>query len=321
MSKIHSDLEVNRNSVSSFPHHLSINNEEVASKSVGIIGATGLVGESLLSLFTRTGWGVTAFYRGKSAPLAEGVDWLPLPLQPPTAEIHSSQDERRIKNWVCTLPIWALPEYFALLESYGARRVVALSSTSRFTKIDSSDPEEQANSRRLAEAESLLQEWAETHGMEWVILRPTLIYGFGKDKNIAEIARIIRRFGFFPLLGKAQGLRQPIHVQDVANACLAAMESSAATNRAYNISGGETLPYRDMVTRVFACMGRLPLLLPVPLFAFRIACILMRVLPRYKDWSAAMAERMNKDMVFDHSEAARDLGIKPRAFELFPEDI
>jgi hypothetical protein len=60
---------------------------------------------------------------------------------------------------------------------------------------------------------------------------------------------------------------------------------------------------------------------PVPLFAFRIACALLRFLPRYKDWSAAMAERMNKDMVFDHSEAARDLGIKPRAFELFPEDI
>lgn len=288
---------------------------------MGIIGATGLVGESLLSLLTQTGWGVTAYYRGKSAPLAEGVEWLPLPPKPHTAESHSSQNERTIKNWVCTAPIWILPDYFNLLESYGIRRLVVLSSTSRFTKIDSSDPEEQAISRRLAEAESSVQEWAETRGVEWIILRPTLIYGFGRDKNIAEIARFIRRFGFFPLLGKAQGLRQPIHVQDVANACLAAMESSAATNRAYNISGRETLSYREMIRRVFTCMDRLPMLLPVPLFAFRIACALLRLLPRYKHWSAAMAERMNKDMVFDHSEATEDLGFKPRVFELFPEDI
>jgi uncharacterized protein YbjT (DUF2867 family) len=321
MSKTYSDLEMSHNSISSFPHHLSMNNEESSTKSIGIIGATGLVGESLLSLFTQTGWGVTAYYRGKSAPLTEGVEWLPLPPQTHSNEPHSSQNEKIIKNWVCTAPIWVLPEYFALFESYGIRRLVALSSTSRFTKIDSSDPEEQALSRRLAEAESSVQEWAETRGVEWVILRPTLIYGFGRDKNIAEIARFIRRFGFFPLLGKAQGLRQPIHVQDVAKACLAAMESSAATNRAYNISGRETLSYREMIMRVFTCMNRFPLLLPVPLFAFRIACALLRLLPRYKHWSAAMAERMNKDMVFDHSEATRDLEFKPRVFELFPEDI
>ncbi len=63
-------------------------------------------------------------------------------------------------------------------------------------------------------------------GVEWVILRPTLIYGHGRDKNITEIARFIRRFGFFPLLGKANGLRQPIHVEDVAEACFAALRIS-----------------------------------------------------------------------------------------------
>jgi hypothetical protein len=34
-----------------------------------------------------------------------------------------------------------------------------------------------------------------------------------------------------------------------------------------------------------------------------------------------MAERMNRDMVFDHSEAQRDFGFNPRAFALTLEDI
>jgi nucleoside-diphosphate-sugar epimerase len=157
--------------------------------------------------------------------------------------------------------------------------------------------------------------------VEWVILRPTLIYGRGRDKNVCEIARFIRRFGFFPLFGPAQGLRQPVHAEDLAAACLAAADAPAAANRAYNLSGGETLRYRDMVGRIFVALNRRPRLLPVPLGAFRTMLAAMRLLPRYRHWSAAMAERMNRDLVFDHAEAVRDLRFAPRPFHPSAADI
>lgn len=261
---------------------------------VGVFGATSLVGACLLPLLTEAGWQVTAFSRRAVGRLGDGA--------------------RCVENWVCVAPIWVLPDYFDLLDAQGARRVVVLSSTSRFTKDDSTDPQEQAIALRLADAEARVREWAQSRGVEWVILRPTLIYGLGRDKNIAEIARFIRHFGFFPLFGKANGLRQPIHAADVAGACLAALQAPCAANRAYNISGGETLTYRNMVARVFSALGRRPRLLTVPLWAFRLAVAMLRHLPRYRQWSIAMAERMNRDLVFDHAEAARDLGFKPRAF-------
>jgi hypothetical protein len=34
-----------------------------------------------------------------------------------------------------------------------------------------------------------------------------------------------------------------------------------------------------------------------------------------------MAERMNRDLVFEHSEATRDFGFEPRAFVLSAEDV
>jgi hypothetical protein len=34
-----------------------------------------------------------------------------------------------------------------------------------------------------------------------------------------------------------------------------------------------------------------------------------------------MAERMNRNLVFDHSEAERDLGFTPRRFLLLPADL
>lgn len=280
---------------------------------VGLLGATSLVGKCLIPLLINSGARVCAFSRQSIESVGDGITWR-------TLSDSRSANTDQMDHWICVAPIWVLPEHFSLLEASGARRVVALSSTSRFTKVDSGDMAETAVAARLIEAEDRVVAWAKSRGVEWVILRPTLIYGLGRDKNISEIARFIRRFGFFPVFGQAQGLRQPIHAENVAATCVSALQAPDAANRAYNISGGETLSYREMVARVFVALGRRPRLLTVPLWVFRLAVSVLRCLPRYRQWSAAMAERMNRDLVFDHTDATRDLGFKPRGFSLKAED-
>ncbi len=279
---------------------------------VGILGASSLVGTSLLPLLVQSGYRAIAYSRKTVPKLDNGVEWRPT---------SSLMDSPKITMWISAAPIWVLPDYFKAMEASGVRRVVAVSSTSRVTKDGSSNYKEQAVSDRLADAEVQMQEWAQSRNVEWVILSPTMIYGRGLDKNISEIARFIRRFGFFPLFGKADGLRQPVHAHDVASACLAALQAPNAANRAYNLSGGEMLPYRDMVVRIFAALGRKPRLLTVPLPIFRVALAVLRCLPRYRHWSVTMAERMGRDLVFDHSAAKQDLAFEPRAFVLSAEDL
>lgn len=287
-------------------------------KHVGVLGATSLVGECLLPLLTRAGWRVVAFSRRAVMRSTNSVEWRKIS---PSSPGPLPRGEGKVLHWICVAPIWVLPDYFGLLEAHGARRVVALSSVSRFSKEDSSDPTEREVARRLEETEERLRICAESKGMAWVVLRPTLIYGQGRDKNISEMICFIRRFGFFPLFGQADGLRQPLHAEDLAGACLAALDAADATNRAYNISGGETLTYRQMVSRVFTALNCRPRLLTVPLGMFRLAVACLRLLPRYRHWTLAMAERMNRDLVFDHTDALRDLGFTPRPFRLAPEDL
>lgn len=102
---------------------------------------------------------------------------------------------------------------------------------------------------KFKQAEIDPAEWAKSHSIQYTILRPTMIYGRGLDRNVSQIASIVRRFGFFPLFGPARGLRQPIHVDDVALACVRSLEGAKSST--YNISGGERLTYREMVIRIF----------------------------------------------------------------------
>lgn len=272
-------------------------------RQAGVIGAKGLVGESLLEALKQEGWEVVALSRNPDNVTGADITWCST----------AAEQLPPLELWISTAPIWLLPQYFDRLVACGAKRVVALSSTSRFSKAISTDPVEQSLANQWVEGEASLQSWATSHGIEWVILRPTLIYG-RQDGNINGIINFIRRFGFLPVLGTASGKRQPVRAVDVAHACIAAVTAPAARNQAYNICGGETLTYRDMVRRVFIAQGYRPRLLTVPLPLFRLARPLGRLLPPRLRWLVVMMERMNKDLAFDDSAARRDLGYQPGDF-------
>lgn len=284
---------------------------------IGIIGATSFVGECLVARLAGSDVEVVAFSR-KSQEIsndwyASNVSWRVLETVA-DSPVLPHDEVQAIENWISLAPVWILPELFPILEAYGVRRIVALSSTSRFTKTTSRDASEQALAGHLIKGEESLKTWAEKQGAEWAIIQPTMIYGHGKDRNIARIARFIERFGFFPLLGKASGKRQPVHVEDVADACCSALFSERALNRSYIVSGKERLTYRAMVERIFLSMGKAPVFLPLPLTVFQYAVLFLRILPRFRSLTVEMVSRMNQDMIFDHEEAAQDLKFKPRAF-------
>ena len=285
---------------------------------VGVLGATSPVGTQVLKQLIEKGMDVVAFSRKRVESSTGPLRWVSLDGLDVDA-LRSQVGE--IKIWIAASPIWILPEHFAMLEQLGASRVVCVSSTSRFTKTTSSSPYEERVVQQLVGGEHALRDWASGRGVSWTVLRPTLIYGRSTDRNLSEIVKIIRKLRFFPLFGKAHGLRQPIYVDDVAGACVQAAFSASAANKAYNISGAEQLSYKEMVTRVFAAMGQKPRLLTINLAFFNFALLFLKKIPRYKNWNADMVLRMNRDMVFDHDEASRDFGFKPQRFSLTEEDV
>ncbi|PJD93170.1 MAG: epimerase [Legionella sp.] len=285
---------------------------------IGIIGGRSFVGCILLKKLISSGFSCWGFTRSSQGLTDMEMVKSHLKLY---SDLKNLSDQSLFKTWFCLAPIWVLPDYFSLLEAHGVQKVIAVSSTSRISKLDSLDPKEQVIAEKLMEGEEALKSWCTEKGIDWVIIRPTLIYGLGRDKNITAISAFIRRFGFFPILGDADGLRQPIHAEDMADVCIAAMMEPKSSQQIYHVSGGETITYREMVIRVFKTLGKPVKILKTPFWIFRVVVLVLGRLPRYQFLSIGMVERMNEDLIFQNDKAMNELNFRSRPFILTEKDI
>ena len=211
-----------------------------------------------------------------------------------------------------TAPIWLLPTRLFRFAEGGVRRVIAFSSTSIVGKQDSTSVAEQATIQSLVTAEDRLRRIADEIGLRLTLLRPTMIYGMGFDRNITRMARMIRNFGFLPICNPANGLRQPVQARDLAEAALAVWENPKTFGKTYNLAGNEVLTYREMVERLFIHLGMKPRLVSLPFLPqfldFLIACL------PFAHINGDVARRMNRDLSFDNAPAHEDFGYSPHGF-------
>lgn len=280
---------------------------------VWVFGASSLVGCFLLPRLLSNGYRVRAF---SSDPLARGcletqhLTWAQYDINKPGHLLTCGNPDVLIS----LVPIYLLPDWIAPLALAGLRKLIVFSSTSRYTKMESTSAAERNLAKRLAHAEDGVVSACRRVNVDWVILRPTLIYSVGLDRNISLLASFIRTFRFFPMPCQGRGARQPVHADDLAKACLAILTKPAAWNRSFNLGGGEVLPYRVMVERLFQRAGHAVRIVTPPLIVWRCALALARCIPAYRGIRIEMVLRADTDMCADNHEASRIFGFSPRPF-------
>ncbi len=277
-----------------------------------VSGASSQIGHFLVPKLFEQRFDVVALgRRRKRVPIDQRVEWRQADLSDAQLSIDSPV---RTSSMIHLAPIWLLPQHVTMLAEQGVQRIVAFSSTSRYSKSDSPNTKDNHLAHRLEQAEAECIKACDDNNVNLTILRPTLVYGCGMDKNVTFIARFARLFGFFPLAGAANGLRQPVHADDLAQAALSALSEPVTFKRSYNLSGGETLSYRRMVEDIFLALGRTPRFLELPIAWLGAGLKALANIPRFAFVTDAMAQRMNEDLCFDHSDATRDFGYLPRRF-------
>jgi uncharacterized protein YbjT (DUF2867 family) len=194
-----------------------------------------------------------------------------------------------------------VPPILAALPKPGIERLVLMGSTRCFSDV----PDATARAVRAAEAALVVRP------VPSVLLLATAIYGGGAGV-VEQLAQQIKRFPVLPLPGTA-GRVQPIHIDDVAAALVAALLRPNAPGAPIVIAGPEPMTYRDMV-RSIATARRLKLiLLPVPPALVELAVGLIGRIEPLRERAASL-RRLLEDKSFDISDMRERLGVTPRDF-------
>jgi nucleoside-diphosphate-sugar epimerase len=191
-----------------------------------------------------------------------------------------------------------------------AQVLVATSSMSILTKASSAQPAERAVVEQLQRGEALVQAQCQRLGMRWTILRPTLIYGAGRDRSLTPIARRAVASRLFPLPGGG-GLRQPVHADDLAQLVLRALDQPHADGCIVPAGGGERLRAGQMFARVRQALPLATVAVPVPAPVLRLAAACVPAM-------RGPVSRLHSDLVADNTLASQLLGHAPRDFTLQP---
>ncbi|CAB4887318.1 unannotated protein [freshwater metagenome] len=125
------------------------------------------------------------------------------------------------------------------------------------------------------------------------VVRPTMIYGHGGDKNISFAARLIRRWHMALVPGPGTQLVQPIHVDDLID--LVAAHHAAPRSGLFAAAGPEAAPLREVIEILVEVTGvRAPLItLPASIPLLSPA---LRLLGLRADQLARLAESKTADI-------------------------
>jgi UDP-glucose 4-epimerase len=248
---------------------------------VALTGATGFIGRHLLRELPKRGYRVRVLLRRPAAlpPEATGavVGDLARPqnmaaaLSGIDAVIHSAgiahamsgvpEDDYRVLNTEATVGL------ARAAEKARARRFVFLSSIRAqsgpaadgvLTEADAARPTDPYGRSKLAAEEGLA-----VLGIDWVALRPVLVYGEGVKGNMAALLRLARSPYPLPLAGLT-ARRSLLSLDNLATAVDTVLAAPEPLRRPLVVADPEPLTVPAMIAALREGLGRGPGMFPVP---------------------------------------------------------
>ncbi|MCJ2089848.1 NAD(P)H-binding protein [Methylobacterium sp. E-005] len=256
---------------------------------IALTGATGFIGRHLLADLTARGYRVRVLLRRPTA-LPEGaasavVGDLTRPINMAAAlagvdaVVHSAglahamsgapEDDYRTLNTEATRKLAeaaarAKVRRFVFLSSIRAQ--VGPSASGVVGEGDPAAPTD-AYGRSKLEAEQALAEI----GLDWVALRPVLVYGAGVKGNMAALLRLARSPYWLPLGGLA-ARRSLISLESLSGAVDTVLRAPDPVRAALIAADPDPLSLPEMIAALRAGLGRSPGLVPVPAGLLKLAC-------------------------------------------------
>jgi uncharacterized protein YbjT (DUF2867 family) len=157
--------------------------------------------------------------------------------------------------------------------------------------------------RTKGQAEALVRAW----GLNFTVLRAPLLLGPGTAGS-AALGRHVSH-SRAKLIGGGRNLQQPLSVDDLARAAVAATNPSVANNLVLDLVGPVSLPERELVERAARLLGRQVRIGSIPKYWFSLVLAIRQGLGK-RGFSRDALDVITSDTGLDPQPAASALGIE-----------
>ena len=151
-------------------------------------------------------------------------------------------------------------------------------------------------------------------GLDYTIVRPSMIYGSELDKNVHRLLRFLDRSPVFPVFGSGDNLWQPVYHEDCARGVYEALVRPVAVGQSYDLPGAEALTYLGLIRTAAGALGRKPRIVRLPLEPVRLSLVAAERLRLPLPVRSEQVLRLREDKAYPYHKARKELGYAPRPF-------
>jgi nucleoside-diphosphate-sugar epimerase len=152
------------------------------------------------------------------------------------------------------------------------------------------------------EAEQALRRICENTGMEWVIVRPPLVYGPGVKANFLRLMQSLERGMPLPV-GSLRNRRSLVALDNLVDLLVTCLSHPQAANQTFLVSDGDDLSVAELTNLLSRMLSSRSWLLPFPSVLLRAA---LAVIGRL-----AVAQRLCGELRVDIEKTRMSLGWQP----------
>ncbi len=269
-----------------------------------VVGGTGFIGTELCRELDERGHDVTALSRTPGdAELPEGVESVSGDVTAYDSIEGAFEGQDAVVNLVALSPLFKTPRGVShesvhlggtenvveAAQSHGVERIVQMSGVF-------ADPEgPTAYLRAKGQAEAVVRE----SDLEWVILRPTVVFGDGAE--FRSFVKLVTTPFVTGLPGGGKALYQPIWVGDMVEVLADCVEDDDHVGETYELGGPERLSLADVTRMIYRADGRSIRIVPVPTVLAKIGLRLANPLP-FVPLGADQGKSLDMDLVVEDND-------------------
>jgi nucleoside-diphosphate-sugar epimerase len=211
-----------------------------------LTGGSGFLGKAVLDKLLDAGLAVRCIYR-KDIPFRhEQVSWVKIDLSNPGLPDDLLKDCSSVIH--CAGAIKGPKAHLERVNFQATRKLLKLSGKEKIKKfvfISSIDAVlfDTAYARSKKQAEELI----EKAKLDWIIIRPSQIFGLKDTRNLSILSKLIKKLPIIPLPYHGNFKWEPVYVDDLAGYIASLTLNNQVRNRVFNVVGPETISFYEIV--------------------------------------------------------------------------